>query len=1018
MPLPATFGHYEVLQRDDGSLFELGRGAMGITYKAFDSNLRVPVALKVINETYLDSDIAKQRFVREARAAAKLRHRNVASVFHLGSEGSTMFYAMEFIDGETLDALIKRQGPLAPSLALQIVDQVARALNAALAHSLVHRDIKPANLMLVQEDDELAVKVIDFGLAKGALGTGEDAATLSVGGFVGTPHFASPEQLKEGDIDVRSDIYSLGVTLWYMLAGQTPFGGSMAQVMSQHLEKEPPFEKLQNINPPIAELLRRMLAKEPEDRPQTPVELRREIESCLESVGKSPDRDRAAFPPNAGLVTVPAAAPDSQFETGTNVAGRYRLEESLGDTNTGRLFRAEESATGRVVRLLLLHRELTGNAVSYTQVEREVERVVAVEHPNLLRVYGLETVNSSSFVTMEWVNGFSLLEVLRARRELGVAEVLRLLPQAADGIDYTLAAELTRLDLGLHHIFIHFEGPFARAALLRGPVAEWPAFSLKLNPLGMTRELSGAETYAGGHTVVGGGRRGAEETDARAHAIQSLAAVVYELLGGALPPTGSSTSLGSRYTPLASLSEQGNEALRQAFRQEPPYEKAYDFYQAIAESEGFDSTAPSYFAPPVRATASTSAGGRKPSASRAPAAPPPVPATVAPALPAKRPAPKPTPPPRSALPFLIFSVLALVIGGGAAIWFFVLPEFRKTEDPQDAPRPEDIETTPTHETAGPTPVPPPPQPTRQELLKVAVAEANDRETSEQWPEAIRAWTKITHDFSDFEVGKVRAEILIQGLLKRPDEVNVRELPALLAPITESAQADVLAAMKFLGKYLQSTDPATSFAWFSAAAARGDLESLTQKGLMLSNGDGCEKDLAKATECLREAAEKGHVTAIMLMGECYLTGKNVPQDFEKAAKLFQEAADKGNPIAMNKLGECYHKGLGVKRNYAEAARWFSEAGKNGNLESFGNLGALYMNGDGVARNEATAVDYFKKGIAGGDATSMFNFAKCLEFGRGAPQNAPQAEAWYMKSAAAGNEAAKAWCRQHGIDPKTH
>ena len=221
MPETVTFDHYEVLTRDDGSLHELGRGAMGITYKAFDTNLRIPVALKVINATFLNSEVARQRFVSEARSAAKLRHRNVASVFHLGIESDAYFYAMEFIDGETVDALIKRQGPLSPLLALRIASQVARALNAAQPHGLVHRDIKPANLMLVREDDELAVKVIDFGLAKTALGVDaeEEGGGHSGGaGFVGTPHFASPEQLEDKAIDVRSDIYSLGVTLWFMLA--------------------------------------------------------------------------------------------------------------------------------------------------------------------------------------------------------------------------------------------------------------------------------------------------------------------------------------------------------------------------------------------------------------------------------------------------------------------------------------------------------------------------------------------------------------------------------------------------------------------------------------------------------------------------------------------------------------------------------------------------------------------------------------------------------------------------------
>src|SRR5271154_5524107 len=127
MPESAIFDHYEVLKREDGSLFELGRGAMGITYKAFDTSLRIPVALKVINGAYLNSEVARQRFIREARSAAKLRHRHVASVFHLGTEGDTYFYAMEFIDGETVDALIRRQGALEPLYALRIATQVTRA---------------------------------------------------------------------------------------------------------------------------------------------------------------------------------------------------------------------------------------------------------------------------------------------------------------------------------------------------------------------------------------------------------------------------------------------------------------------------------------------------------------------------------------------------------------------------------------------------------------------------------------------------------------------------------------------------------------------------------------------------------------------------------------------------------------------------------------------------------------------------------------------------------------------------
>jgi serine/threonine protein kinase/TPR repeat protein len=311
-----TFDHYEVLSREDGSLQELGRGAMGITYKAFDTNLRVNVALKVINAKFLESEVAQQRFLREARAAAQLRHPNVASVFHLGTNRDAFFYAMEFVDGETVESFIKRQGPIDPLIALRITLQVARALAAAEKHHLVHRDIKPANLMLVKEDDDFLVKVIDFGLAKSIKHEeNDDLATLSMGGFVGTAHFASPEQLEEREIDVRSDIYSLGVTLWYMLVGQAPFGGSLAQVMSQHLHKPPPLEKLQHFPASVRALVERMIEKDPAQRPQTPAELRVELEKCLAELQTAPKTHEQDFPtmveatPPPLPVETPAAVP-------------------------------------------------------------------------------------------------------------------------------------------------------------------------------------------------------------------------------------------------------------------------------------------------------------------------------------------------------------------------------------------------------------------------------------------------------------------------------------------------------------------------------------------------------------------------------------------------------------------------------------------------------------------------------------------------------------------------------------
>jgi serine/threonine protein kinase len=281
-----TFGHYRVLQRDDGSLWELGSGAMGVTYKALDTDLQCPVALKVINLDLMADEANRDRFLREARAAAGLRHSNVASVYHLAMDEERFFYAMEFIDGETTEANVARFGPMALRPALRIAWQVSKALAAAAKQQLVHRDIKPANIMIVadpEEEDWPFVKLIDFGLVWSAM-RGADCAGVTRSGFLGTAQFASPEQIEESEVDGRSDIYSLGCTLWYLLTGEAPFTGPLASVFAQHLGSEPPWGKLTSFPKRIRRLLRRMLRKDPSQRPASAVELRREIERCLDNV--------------------------------------------------------------------------------------------------------------------------------------------------------------------------------------------------------------------------------------------------------------------------------------------------------------------------------------------------------------------------------------------------------------------------------------------------------------------------------------------------------------------------------------------------------------------------------------------------------------------------------------------------------------------------------------------------------------------------------------------------------------
>src|SRR5438477_3488063 len=283
-----VFSDFEIARREDGSFWELGSGAMGVTYRATDKVLHRTVALKVIETPAAagDSRAVRERFLREARAAAALKHPNVAGIFQFGAspEIDRCYYAMELVEGETLEARVRRDGPLKPELALEIATQVTRALVAAAVQGLIHRDLKPGNIMITRADAEtgkLEVKVIDFGLAKVTNAVGE--ADLTHGGFVGTPSFASPEQFGGAPADARSDIYSLGVTLWYSLTGQVPYPGrTIEEIRDRQQRTDLPIEQLvaRKVPPPLITLLRRTLAIEPAQRPASARELMEALESC------------------------------------------------------------------------------------------------------------------------------------------------------------------------------------------------------------------------------------------------------------------------------------------------------------------------------------------------------------------------------------------------------------------------------------------------------------------------------------------------------------------------------------------------------------------------------------------------------------------------------------------------------------------------------------------------------------------------------------------------------------------
>ncbi len=1034
------FQHFEVLRKDDGSLYELGRGAMGITYKAFDTNLRCHVALKVIKSAYLHSETAQQRFLREARAAAALRHPNVATVFHLGREQENYFYAMEFVDGETVESLIKRDGAVPTVMALKIAAQVARALGAAQKQGLVHRDIKPSNIMFVREDGgEITVKVIDFGLAKNTGGEGDDSATLTTGGFLGTPHFASPEQLEERELDVRSDIYSLGVTLWFMLAGKTPFIGSTAQVMSQHLHRDPPFGSLEGQPAAVVGLLRRMMAKNADERPQTPADLRHELEDCIEQIedGASTAKAETREQPAA----LPAALEGSRPAPGTLLAGRYRLLKEITASDHGRMFRAERVEDNAAVAVLILHSGVVGQSEAFTRLEREVQSLQQLKNPAFQRIRSLEYTNAQTFLILEWIEGPALLDLLRARRALPASEARLLLLPLADAFDELESAGLPCPDIAAHEIFLP-------GADVGQSVSSWPACQprfLPLTTLGSDSASPEATMVASSFALMK--ERGAFTSSPSTAYVYAVASLAYEMLGGV--KGGSSTG---GYVPIPGLSEQGNSVLRRALTPAPNYKSARAFVEDLADDASFSPQpspvrAPTFAPPPLPPEKSRPSSVRwlfaagailliiggivlwqgvklferlgGPGTDVTPTPTPravtsPSPKPISTPTPTSTPAPtlapstpEPTPAPSTPAPTRAPSTPAPTAPSTPA------PTLAPST-PEPTPAPSTPEPTPARLT--PTPTPAPSAPELPSPYEQALAAAQELQRGDDLGGALTAYAELAGRFPEEKQPREALEMIAAGLRARSSKMRPGDLAPLRQPLEKAAALDTVAAQMLLGEMLRQTDPDDALKWLIAAGNQGQTEAMVFAGQMMASGRGVEApDVAGAASWFSKAAEKGDSAGMYALAECYLFGKGVPKDPKRSIELLTSASALNNPRAMNLLGDLYRKGVPglIQSNFDETVRLFSHAKDLGFLDAQGNLGVLYIYGQGVPKDEKKALELFRDGAEKGNALCMYFYAMCFDGGVGVAKNSEKARTWYVRAAQGGNRTAIEWCKKNNI-----
>jgi len=257
-------GHYTVIEG-------LGRGGMGIVFRAFDNALRRHVAIKVLGPSSESSELRRARFAREGEIAASISHENVVTVYAVGGAGEISYLVMEYVDGMSLQDRLEMEPGLSVKEIVQLGAQIIEGLAAAHAKDLIHRDIKPANILLMT--NVLRAKITDFGLARPVA----DSGLTEAGSLVGTPQYMAPEQVRGEPLDFRSDLFSFGCVLYAMCTRETPFGADRTQKILRRILDEQPRPILE-INPRIpVELIRivdKLLAKNPSDRFQSAKDVR------------------------------------------------------------------------------------------------------------------------------------------------------------------------------------------------------------------------------------------------------------------------------------------------------------------------------------------------------------------------------------------------------------------------------------------------------------------------------------------------------------------------------------------------------------------------------------------------------------------------------------------------------------------------------------------------------------------------------------------------------------------------
>jgi serine/threonine protein kinase/tetratricopeptide (TPR) repeat protein len=487
---------------------ELGRGGLGVVYRAFDERLQRPVALKALPEALSGDPELIVRLEREARALALIQHSNVAGIHGIEEASGVRYLVLELVEGETLRARLGAEGlPLAESVG--IARQLATGLDVMHRKGLVHRDLKPNNVMVTPDG---IVKILDFGLAKGS-STPAALHLTRAGDVVGTPGYMSPEQLRGEPLDARTDAWGLGCIVFECLSGRRPFMGETEEERNDAtLHREPPWEALPPATPPtLAELLRSCLSKRRADRPASMDEVLQRLGACATDAEVRGTRSLIG-----------------------SLLGPYRVERELGSGGMGKVYAAiAESRTPRLaagtrVALKVMHPHLMETSGYFKRFMREGDIGRSIQHANVVRTLDCDSLGTdgrrTDFLVMELVDGQTLGAL---QQELGVVpeELCRhVAHEVASGLAAIHAAGIVHRDLKPENVLITRESV---VKIMDLGVARAEADGARLTQDGA---FVGSLQYAAPEQLAGDASR----VDGRAD-LFSLGVVLYELASGANP---------------------------------------------------------------------------------------------------------------------------------------------------------------------------------------------------------------------------------------------------------------------------------------------------------------------------------------------------------------------------------------------------------------------------------------------------------------------------------------------------